>query len=264
MNDYIAVLDKALNAGGEALLRYYGKLERYDTKSSERDLVTIADRESEAAVRAVLKGAYPLHEILGEEQGLEPAPGSDFRWIIDPLDGTTNFAHSVPIFAVSVALEHKGKICVAGVYNPVSEERFLAEAGAGATLNEKRIRVSSVGNLPRSLLVTGFPHSDRHVLQLCLREVGYFLGKVHGILRLGAAALDMCFVACGRMEVFWQRNLNPWDTAAGWLIVEEANGKVTNFSGGKFSPYEKELVCSNGLVHEEFLTWLSNAHKLTD
>ncbi len=260
IKNYTTILEKALTAGGEALLQYYGKLDNFETKTSERDLVTDADRESERAVRSVIRDAFPHHEILGEEEGLETSGKGEFRWIIDPLDGTTNFAHSVPIFGVSIALEHNGEILVGGVYNPVSGETFLAEKGSGATLNGRSMHVSSVSNLSRSLLVTGFPHSDRNILQLCLQEVSYFLGRVHGILRLGAAALDMCFVACGRLEVFWQRNLNPWDTAAGWLIVEEAGGKVTDFSGSAFSPYGKELVCTNGLVHEEFLEWLRAAH----
>lgn len=259
--DYIRVLNEALDAGGQVLKRYYGCVDSYDTKSSERDLVTVADRSSEQAIRRVIRAYYPDHEILGEEQGLDTAGQAEFRWIIDPLDGTTNFAHGVPIFAVSIAMEHRGEIVVGGVYNPVTDEKFLAERGSGAQLNGDSIRVSHVSNLSQSLLVTGFPHSSREVLELCLRELSFFLGKVHGVLRLGAAALDMCFVACGRLEVFWQRNLNPWDTAAGSLIATEAGGMVTDFHGHKFSPYGKELVCSNGSVHAEFLQWLSEAHR---
>ncbi len=260
MSEFVDVLDRALDAGGNALSRHFGRIEDFGTKSSERDLVTIADQESEAAIRQAILERFPHHAILGEEQGLIGGRDSEFRWIVDPLDGTTNYAHSVPICAVSIALERGAEVVAAGVFNPILKEKFLAERGAGATLNGTPIRVSNVGDLRRSLLVTGFPHSNRDVLQKCLHELATFLGNVHGILRLGAAALDMCFVACGRLEVFWQRNLNPWDTAAGWLIVEASGGKVTDFSGKPFSPYGKELVCSNGKVHEQFLAWLARAH----
>lgn len=261
MAEYIDVVESALAAGASALMRHFGAIDRVQTKTNALDLVTIADRESESLIRSVLRQRYPSHAILGEEMGLDCHTSSDFRWLVDPLDGTTNYAHGVPIFAVSVALEHRGEIVAAGVYNPVSHEKFLAERGGGARLNGQKINVSRTESLAESLLVTGFPHSSVQILQQCLREVAYFLGKVHGILRLGAAALDMCYVACGRLEVFWQRNLHPWDTAAGWLIVEEAGGRVSDFSGAKFSPYGKELVCSNGRIHEEFLDWLRRAHE---
>jgi myo-inositol-1(or 4)-monophosphatase len=259
--NFMAVLELALDAGGEALRRHFGAIDAYDTKTSERDIVTVADRESEAAVRNVIRQYFPDHEILGEEQGLEKNSAASYRWIIDPLDGTTNFTHGVPICAVSIGLEYHGKMVVGGVYNPIQGEKFLAERGSGVFLNGRPIKVSQVPTLSRSLLVTGFPHSDPVVLRQCLQEIAYFLGKVHGVLRLGAAALDMCYVACGRLEVFWQRNLNPWDTAAGWLIVEEAGGTVTDFQNKPFSPYRKELVCSNGRVHNEFLRWLEEAHR---
>jgi myo-inositol-1(or 4)-monophosphatase len=259
--DYLQVLNEALDAGGAALVRHFEQIDEFDTKTSERDLVTVADRESERVIRSILGGRFPDHAVLGEEQGLDGAAQAAYRWIVDPLDGTTNYAHSVPICAVSIALEHNGEIIAAGVYNPIIGEKFLAERGAGATRNGRRIRVSRVDALARSLLVTGFPYSDAKVLQQCLKEVGTFLGKVHSILRLGAAALDMCYVACGRVDVFWQRNLNPWDTAAGWLIAEEAGGRVTDFAGERFSPYRKEVVCSNGTVHQEFLDMLARARE---
>jgi myo-inositol-1(or 4)-monophosphatase len=262
MDTYLTTLDEVLDAAGDVLCRYYGESSlAVETKTSNTDLVTRADKESEATIKKILRERYPTHEILAEESGLDSLSCSEFRWVIDPLDGTTNFAHGVPIFAVSIALQSGTEIIAAGVLNPITKEKFLAEKGGGATLNGKPIHVSAVESLSRSLLVTGFPYADRQILHSCLREIAFFLGKVHGVLRLGAAALDLCYVACGRLEVFWQRNLHPWDTAAGWLIAEEAGGKVSDFSGRQFSPYKAELVCSNGKVHAEFLQWLRRAHE---
>ncbi|AXA35645.1 Inositol-1-monophosphatase [Candidatus Sumerlaea chitinivorans] len=260
MSEITDVLIKALEAGGEVLMRHYAALDSIETKGSAKNLVTIADKQSEEAIKDVIWSHFPSHSILGEETGAQALRGSsDFRWIIDPLDGTTNYAHTMPLFAVSIGVEFKGEVVAGGVFNPYYKELFLAERGSGAALNGTPIRPSRNATLSQCLVVTGFPYDTPEVLQRCLSEIGKVLSHVHGVLRLGAAALDLCYVACGRLDVFWQRNLYPWDTAAGWLIVEEAGGKVTDFTGGQFSPFGNEVLATNGLVHEEFIQSFGNA-----
>lgn len=254
MPDLMQVLETALTEASEALMRHYGKLEGIENKGSAIDFVTVADRESEARIKQIIQSAFPWHQILAEESG-EDYGGrtAEYRWIIDPLDGTTNFAHSFPLFSVSIAVESDGAIVAAGVENPFYRERFLAEKDGGATLNGKRIKVSSVPRLSESLLVTGFPYDRRERLQHYLGYWGDFLNRAHGILRLGSAALDLCCIACGRLEGFWEEKLHAWDTAAGWLIVEEAGGRVSNFEGGRFSPYGASLLATNSAIHDECL-----------
>jgi myo-inositol-1(or 4)-monophosphatase len=217
----------------------------------EADLVTEADRASETLIRQRIRQAWPSHDILGEEEGLVDT-GSDYRWYVDPLDGTTNFAHGFPVFCVSMALEHKGKRIAGVIYDPTRDEMFTAGLGTGAFLNQQRIHVSNTRNLKESLLATGFPSHKRHqnpnihfYHQITLRT--------HGVRRAGSAALDLCYVACGRFDGFWEFNLNPWDTAAGVLIAQEAGGKVTDFSGGPFQIDSRETVASNGLLHQPLL-----------
>ena len=190
--------------------------------------------------------AGPATIFLGEEQGLVDT-GSDYRWYVDPLDGTTNFAHGFPVFCVSLGLEHKNRRIAGVVYDPTRDELFAAEQGSGAFLNQQRIQVSKIANLSESLVATGFPSHKRHknpnihfYHQITLRT--------HGVRRAGSAALDLCCVASGRFDGFWEFNLNPWDTAAGVLIVEEAGGKVTDFKGGPFQLNSRETLASNGLA----------------
>ncbi len=217
----------------------------------EADLVTEADRASETLIRQRIRKLWPTHDILGEEEGLIDT-GSDYRWYVDPLDGTTNFAHGFPMFCVSMALEHKGQRIAGVIYDPTRDEMFTAEQGSGAYLNQKPMQVSNTRNLAESLVATGFPSHKRHqnpnihfYHQITLRT--------HGVRRAGSAALDLCYVASGRLDGFWEFNLNPWDTAAGVLIVEEAGGKVTGFDGSPFKIDSRETVASNGLVHEALL-----------
>lgn len=214
----------------------------------EADLVTIADRQSEALIRSRLREYWPTHDILGEEEGFKDT-GSDYRWYVDPLDGTTNFAHGFPVFCVSMALEYKGSRIAGVIYDPTRDELFAAEKGSGASLNDRPIHVSKTAKLAECLVATGFPSHKRHknpniffYHQITLRT--------HGVRRAGSAALDLCCVACGRFDGFWEFNLNPWDTAAGVLIVEEAGGKVTDFSGGPFQINSRETLASNGHVHQ--------------
>ena len=217
----------------------------------EADLVTVADRASETLIRDLIRAQWPSHGILGEEGGLIDT-GSDYRWYVDPLDGTTNFAHGFPVFCVSMGLEYKGKPVAGVVYDPTRDELFTAEAGGGAFLNQQPIHVSKIEKLNESLIATGFPSHKRHknpniffYHQITLRT--------HGVRRAGSAALDLCSVAAGRLEGFWEFNLNPWDTAAGVLIVEEAGGKVTDFTDNPFQLNSRETVASNRLVHEALL-----------
>jgi len=214
----------------------------------DADLVTVADRSSEALIRERITARWPGHDILGEEQGLVDT-GSEYRWYIDPLDGTTNFAHGYPVFCVSMALEHLGKRIAGVIFDPTRDELFSAALGSGAYLNGEAIHVSKIANLAECLVATGFPSHKRHknpniffYHQITLRT--------HGVRRAGSAALDLCCVASGRFEGFWEFNLNPWDTAAGVLIVEEAGGRVSDFAGGPFEINSRQTLASNGLVHE--------------
>jgi myo-inositol-1(or 4)-monophosphatase len=202
-------------------------------------------------IRERIKNLWPTHDILGEEEGLVDT-GSDYRWYLDPLDGTTNFAHNFPVFCVSMGLEYKKRRIAGVVYDPTRNEMFSAEQGSGAYLNGKRIQVSKTDKLAQSLLATGFPSNKRHhnpnihfYHQITLRT--------HGVRRAGSAALDLCYVACGRFDGFWEFNLNPWDTAAGVLMVEEAGGRVSNYQGEYYPTDGRETMASNGLIHEALM-----------
>ena len=237
---------------GALLMQYFHQGLKIEYKG-EADLVTAADRASEVLIRERLKSQFPSHDVLGEEQGLSDQ-GSEYRWYVDPLDGTTNFAHGYPVFCVSMALENRtmGARVAAVVYDPTRDELFSAEQGRGAQINGKPIHVSKAAQLKECLVATGFPSHKRHknpnihfYHQITLRT--------HGVRRAGSAALDLCDVACGRFDGFWEFNLNPWDTAAGVLIVEEAGGRVTRFDGGPFQIDSRETLASNGLVHDVLL-----------
>lgn len=216
------------------------------------NIVTDVDLESERLIREAVASHYPRHQVLGEEGGLGDG-SSDYRWVVDPLDGTTNFAHGFPVFAVSIALEYKGETILGVVYDPMRDELFVAERGGGATLNRRPIRVSPTAELTRSLLSTGFPYDIRTSSLNNLNHWKNFAMNAQALRRIGAAALDLCYVACGRFDGFWELNLSPWDSAAGALIVQEAGGLVTDFVGGPFSNYRPELLASNGLIHEAMI-----------
>lgn len=244
-----AMAEIAREAGG-LLMGYFQQRVKVEYKG-DADLVTVADRKSEALIRERIRAAWPGHDVLGEEQGLIDT-GSKYRWYVDPLDGTTNFAHGFPVFCVSMAVEYNHQRVAAVVYDPTRDELFTAEQGSGAFLNQQRIRVSKTANLAESLVATGFPSHKRHK-----NPNIYFYHQItlhsHGVRRAGSAALDLCCVACGRFDGFWEFNLNPWDTAAGVLIVEEAGGKVTGFSGSAFELNSRETLATNGLIHEAML-----------
>lgn len=224
------------------------------------DLVTVADRTVEKLIRGRLAETFPEHGIYGEE-GTRDRLEREFRWYVDPLDGTTNFAHGFPQFCVSLGLEQRtpgmkadedGTLVAAVIYDPLRDELFTAERGRGAQLNGKPLRVSRIPELAEALVATGFPSRKRHDSPN-IHFYQEFTLRSHGVRRAGSAALDLAYVAAGRMDAFWEFNLNPWDTAAGILLVEEAGGRVTDFSGNHFRLDSREILASNGLIHEELL-----------
>ncbi len=220
------------------------------------NLVTDADHQSEQAIVGELRRAFPDHETLAEERGLSAATRSPYRWVIDPLDGTTNFAHGFPAYCISIGLEYHGRLILGVVLDPTRDECFVAERGRGATLNDRPIWVSGTGALTDALLVTGFAYDIRESPVNNLDHFTRFSLRAQGVRRVGAAALDLCYVACGRFDGYWELKLKPWDMAAGAVILEEAGGRLTDFTGKVFSIYGKEIVASNGPIHEEMLTVL--------
>jgi len=234
---------------------------RIDKKGSI-DLVTEIDLACERMCRDVVAERFPDHDILAEELG---TPGdrasSRFRWVFDPLDGTTNYAHGLPIYCSSLALEIAGRAEVAAIYDPTRKELFTAERGEGAYLNGRALRVSGTPALLDSLLVTGFPYNVHEESGDLVELFGFFLGRARAVRRLGSAALDLCYVAAGRFEAFWEQHLEPWDVAAGALIVEEAGGQVTGMNGAPFDPTAAHLVASNGRVHAQVVTLIEEFRK---
>ena len=248
--DLLSTMESIAREAGALLMGHFRRHVKIEYKG-DVDLVTVADRESEALVLDRIRRHFPSHDVMGEE-GTRIETGSNYKWYVDPLDGTTNFAHSFPVFCVSLAVEHNGQRIAGVVYDPTRDELFAAEKGNGARLNGDPIHVSSTQRLADSLVATGFPSHKRHknpniyfYHQITLRS--------HGVRRAGSAALDLCNVAAGRFDGFWEFNLNPWDTAAGVLLVEEAGGRVTDFSGGPFQIASRETLASNGLIHDALL-----------
>ncbi|MDA1185602.1 MAG: inositol monophosphatase family protein [Acidobacteria bacterium] len=226
------------------------------SKKAENDLVTEVDLECERMCRAVLAERFPDHDILAEELGggTTGALASRWRWVFDPIDGTTNYAHGLPVFCSSLGLEIDGRTAVGAIYDPSRRELFTAERGKGAYLNGEALAVSDVGGLRDSLLVTGFPYDiHRHADDL-VALFGAFLGKAQAVRRLGSAALDLCYVASGRFDGFWEQHLKPWDVCAGALIVEEAGGRITGTDGSPFDIAAAHLLASNGRIHDGMLT----------
>jgi myo-inositol-1(or 4)-monophosphatase len=223
-------------------------------KKGPIDLVTEVDVIIEAGFRSLIAGRFPEHAVLGEEMGMsDEASRARCRWLFDPIDGTTNYAHGLPIYCASAALELDGHIQVAAVYDATRQELFTAERGRGAFLNGVPLRVSQASALVEALLVTGFPYDVQTRTDDIVGLFGRFLARARAVRRLGSAALDLCYVAAGRMDGFWEQDLKPWDVAAGLLLVEEAGGRVTNFAGARFSPYAAEIVASNGHLHQQML-----------
>jgi len=241
---------------GRLLLEKFGTGVRIRMKG-EINLVTEADLASEALIIERIKSYFPKHSILAEESGEAVVTGGDssWKWIIDPLDGTTNYAHGYPCFCVTIALEHQGEIVIGVTYDPTRNELFSAERGRGASLNNKPIRVSRTEKLGEALLVTGFPYDIKQRPRF-ERNLVELLSNSRGVRRDGSAAIDLAYVACGRFDGFWEEGLNPWDVAAGWLIVEEAGGQVSYYDGTKFSIYKPPICATNGLIHSQMLNIL--------
>ncbi|MGC9988149.1 MAG: inositol monophosphatase family protein [Terriglobales bacterium] len=248
--DLISPMQVMAREAGSLLMDYFRQHVKIEYKG-DVDLVTVADRESEALILERIRKPFPTHDVMGEE-GTRIETGSEYKWYVDPLDGTTNFAHGYPVFCVSLAVERRGQRVAGVIYDPTRDEMFSAELGSGARLNGQAIHVSATANLGECLVATGFPSQKRHK-----NPNIYFYHQItlrtHGVRRAGSAALDLCNVASGRYDGFWEFNLNPWDTAAGVLMVEEAGGKVTDFSGGQFQIASRETLASNGPVHAALL-----------
>jgi myo-inositol-1(or 4)-monophosphatase len=246
----LAPMQAIAREAGSLLMSYFNQQVKIEYKG-DADLVTIADRKAEALILERIRAQFPTHDVMGEE-GTRIDTGSDYKWYVDPLDGTTNFAHGFPVFCVSLGVQFRGQNAAGAIYDPTRDEMFAAAAGKGATLNDKVIHVSTTSRLADCLVATGFPSHKRHknpnihfYHQLSLRT--------HGVRRAGSAALDLCNVAAGRFDGFWEFNLNPWDTAAGVVIAEEAGARITDFSGGPFQLNSRETLASNGLVHDALL-----------
>jgi myo-inositol-1(or 4)-monophosphatase len=229
------------------------------TSKGDINLVTEADIAAENLIIERIRSHYPQHGILAEESGEAVLVGgkkSDWKWIIDPLDGTTNYAHGYPCFCVSIALECKGVLEVGVVYDPMRDEMFAAERGEGATLNDRQIRVSQVDELSQAMVCTGFPYNVRERPDFA-REFAKFTMEAQAVRRDGSAALDLAYVACGRFDGFWEDGLNPWDIAAGALLIFEARGKVTTFKDQPLDIYNEQVLASNGLIHEAMMRVLA-------
>ena len=266
MDKVETILLEALDAGGRVLKRYAEGVDSSDVHyKDEINLVTIADLESERAILDIVRGAFPDHGILTEEAG-EGALGvraGKPSWVIDPLDGTTNFAHGFPMYCVSIAYVENCKPLVVGVYDPVRDELFKARRGGGATRNGKSICVSTTDSLSQALLATGFPYDIKTARENNLDYFATFAMQAQAIRRAGSAALDLCYIACGRFDGFWELQLHPWDTAAAGLIIEEAGGKVTDFSGGEFDVFKTECLASNGTqLHGEIMGVIGAARRM--
>jgi len=248
--EFVPQMAEIAREAGRLLMEFFHRRVTIEYKG-DADLVTEADRTSEKLILERIRKLWPSHEVIGEE-GAHVETGGDYRWYVDPLDGTTNFAHGFPVFCVSLGLAFRGQRTAAVVYDPTRDEMFAAERGKGAVLNGAKIEVSKTPVLKQSLVATGFPSHKRHknpniyfYHQLTLRS--------HGVRRAGSAALDLTSVAAGRLDGFWEFNLNAWDTAAGILIVEEAGGKVSGFRGEDLAVTDRDVVASNGLIHAELL-----------
>ncbi len=250
MPSYVQTAGEIAREAGAIIMRFAARRIGFELKG-EQDLVTEADRASEKLIVDRLRTHFPSHSILAEEGGGHSG-SSDFRWYVDPLDGTTNFAHGFPVYNVTLALEKGGELVAGVVFDPTRDEMFAAERGAGAFLNNRKIGVSKCGNLNEALVATGFPSRRRH-LNVNIHFYYQLAMLTHGVRRAGAAALDLAYVACGRADAFWEFNLNPWDMAAGILLVEEAGGATSDMRGGARTLTKPHLMADNGAIHGQLL-----------
>lgn len=253
MDDLNDVLMHATREAGKIIMQYFDGEFKVDHKEGINNLVTEVDKLAEKKIIEIIKLSYPTHSIISEEVG-ELLQTSDYQWIIDPIDGTVNFAHGVPICCVSIGVLYQDELILGAVYNPMMNELFFAEKGKGATLNGKKIKVSDNNNFKTAFLVTGFPYNWPESAQHPIKVFERLVLEGLPVRRLGSAAIDLCWVACGRFDAFWEYNLQPWDVAAGYLIVQEAGGRITDFDGTSYSVFTKETLATNGLIHNEILS----------
>ena len=254
--EYLDFAVELARSAGDVLKHYMGREKQVELKG-RANLVTVADKEAEALIIRRIQERYPGHSILAEESGASgpsglPVPGEG-KWIIDPLDGTTNFAHQYPFFCVSIGFEQAGEILCGAVYDPSRNEMFSGARGMGSFVNDQRIRVSAVDRLGSALIMTGFSYGVREKIKAAMSQFEAFIIESQAVRRGGSAALDLCYNALGRVDGFWEMDLHPWDTAAGLVILEEAGGKVTDFAGAPFSVYGKQILASNGKIHDEMV-----------
>lgn len=246
---------EAVDAAAAEIRRFADLEFKVSNKEGINNLVTEVDHASEKAIIDVIRKNFPAHYILSEEAG-EIVQDSTYKWIIDPIDGTVNFAHHIPICCISIGLEKDREMILGAVYNPFLNEFFIAEKGKGATLNDKKIQVSSKEKVENACLVTGFPYTYLDEPNGPLQVFERFIRKGIPVRRLGSAAIDLCWVACGRFDGFYEHKLQAWDSAAGYLMVQEAGGKVTDLRGQPYSPYQPGIVATNGIIHQEILKWI--------
>lgn len=256
MHPMLTIARRAADEAGKIIERGFRQLDQIQIQEKGRaDLVSWVDQQAEVAIRAVLQEKFPKHQFLGEEMGASEAiENAEYLWVIDPLDGTTNFLHGLPHFAVSIALVKQGKLELGVVYNPITEEWFSAARGEGAQLNGRKIRVSALREPTRAIVATGFPSRTPERLPEQYALVGAVLEKFGDIRRLGAAALDLCFVACNRQDGYFELGIKPWDIAAGILIAQEAGAIVTDFQGNSCAYDSERIVCANNYLHRTLLT----------
>ncbi len=251
-------LIKATEAGAKELKRFFNGKFKISNKEGINNLVTEADHAADKAILEVIHKEFPLHGIVSEES-VEKVTESEYKWIIDPIDGTVNFANGIPICCVSIGLEHNGKMIMGAVYNPIMNEFYFAEKGQGATLNDKKISVGNKTEVLKSCLVTGFPYTYLDQPNGPIQVFERLIRKGVPVRRLGSAATDLCWVAAGRFDGFYEHQLNAWDSAAGFLIVEEAGGKVTDLKGDTYSPYQPGIIATNGFIHDELVEWVKGS-----
>jgi myo-inositol-1(or 4)-monophosphatase len=243
---------------GRFLKENVGKVRSIEDKDTAgKNVVTEIDKKSEEMIVERVRREFPGDDFLGEEGGHRQTEGAEYRWVIDPLDGTTNYTHGFPVFCVSIGIEHAGVVEAGVIYDPNLDELFTAERGKGAALNGRPIRVSAIRTIARSLLVTGFPYDIEMNPDFAIERFVGALRLSQAVRRMGSAAIDLAYVACGRYEGFWEVGLSPWDIAAGALLVSEAGGRLSDFKGGPMSIYEKDIVASNTLVHDELIRAIS-------
>ena len=253
--NYLEVAEETAREAAKVLLENLGKVKEIEFKA-KNSLVTEVDKLSEKIIISNIKKNFPTHDIFAEESGKDLSD-SDYLWLIDPIDGTTNYAHAYPFFSISIALEVKGEVIAGLVYDPVKDEMFTAEKGKGAFLNGEPISVSKSDEINHSHLCTGFMHEVEWMVEANIRHFGNFIRRARAVRRDGSAALDLCYVACGRFDGFWELGLNPWDTAAAVLIVKESGGHLCKFNGDAYSIYDKEILATNSIIDEQMMEILS-------